>query len=394
MTAADPAETGPEPEADLEVDAEADPAADVEAGGDPTEPETDESPVVPTACPSCGEPTIPEDRFCEACGATVSDAADDEQPDPDGEVAVTRASDDTTCPSCGASGADATSDGYCGLCGRRWSPVREHVELVDGPLAAVCDRGTDHWRNEDAVGIAALAADRYVIVVCDGVSASHDPHVVSQAAVDASVASLRNTLAAGADLEEGMRAAVAVAQEAAAAVPNDPNVGIGPGACTFVAVAVRGHEAVFGQVGDSRAYWVDGDGAVQVGRDDSLAAELVASGRVTPEQAVRHVGGHAITKWLGADAAEPTPTVIRRDLSGPGLVLLVSDGLWNYVPAADELAKLVGPLGDETPLALARRLVAFAEESGGADNITVAVGPYDLDELEAADQEQEEERDA
>ena len=359
------------------------------------------------ACPDCDEPVAPDDRFCEACGATVADGAGDDMADADEAAGTSRASDDTTCPSCGAPGSEATPDGYCGQCGRRWSPVREHVELVHGPLAAVCDRGTHHWRNEDAVGIAwvpvTIGTDAddagddpvpggYALVVCDGVSASQEPHLVSQAAADAALACLRDGVAAGDDLEEAMRAATAAAQEAAAAVPSEAGLDVGPGACTFVAVVVRDGQAVFGQVGDSRAYWVDADGATQIGRDDSLAAELVASGRATPQQAMRSVGGHAITKWLGADAGDTPPTIIRRDLAGPGLVLLVSDGLWNYTPEPAELAKLVGPLGDEAPLALARRLVAFAEESGGSDNITVAVAPHDLDLdiVEMQTQEQEE----
>jgi serine/threonine protein phosphatase PrpC len=175
--------------------------------------------------------------------------------------------------------------------------------------------------------------------------------------------------------------AVAAAQAAAAAVPFDETdgSGLGPGACTFVAAVLRDGTATFGSVGDSRAYWVDADGAQQIGRDDSLAADLVASGRVTPEQALNTRAGHAITKWLGLDAVDSTPTITQLDLPGPGLVLVVSDGLWNYTPADADLHTLVGPLGSETPLELARRMTAFAEDAGGADNITVAVGPHGLD---------------
>ena len=57
---------------------------------------------------------------------------------------------------------------------------------------------------------------------------------------------------------------------------------------------------------------------------------------------------------------------------GPGRLLLVSDGLWNY---AIEPSQLVVAIGEEPleRLALARRLVTFANESGGSDNITVVV---------------------
>ncbi len=60
-------------------------------------------------------------------------------------------------------------------------------------------------------------------------------------------------------------------------------------------------------------------------------------------------------------------------------MILASDGLWNYAPEPADLAQLVGPVGSEGALDLARRLAGFAEASGGRDNITVAVGPHDLD---------------
>lgn len=330
-----------------------------------------------TTCPACGDSVAAVDAFCEACGAPLG-------PTPSGPSS--RPVDATTCPSCDAPGSDATDDGYCGQCGRHWSPLREHDELVDGPLAGVTDRGTEHWRNEDAVGLGWIAAGVFALVVSDGVSASHDPHLVSQAAVDAAVAVLRNALADENphDMAVAIADATAAAQEAAAAVPYDQVTDVGPGACTFVAAVVRDGVATFGTVGDSRAYWVDAAGATQIGRDDSLAADLVASGRATAEEALASRGGHAITKWLGSDAVDPTPTITEIDLPGPGLVLLASDGFWNYAPADDAVHELVVAGDGESALDLARRLTAFAEESGGADNITVAVGPYALDEEEIA----------
>jgi serine/threonine protein phosphatase PrpC len=66
------------------------------------------------------------------------------------------------------------------------------------------------------------------------------------------------------------------------------------------------------------------------------------------------------------------------DLDEPGLVVVCSDGLWNYLPAAEDLAAAVTD-GDEydtglsRPLAVARHLVQVALDAGGADNVTVAV---------------------
>jgi PPM family protein phosphatase len=307
------------------------------------------------ACPSCGEAAIAEDRWCEACGAALVAGG---PPPPDTATAT-------------ASPAPPTTP--------RTPPERR--EVVDGPVAAVSDRGTSHWRNEDAVGLRWLGGEPsgFVLVVSDGVSMSQDPHVVSQAAVDAAVGVLAGAVVAGRDLGAAMADGAAAAQRAAAGVPYDPGLELGPGACTLVAAAVRGREAAFASIGDSRAYWVDAEGAIQISRDDSLAAELVASGAYTAQQAMTTAGAHALTKWLGVDSTDAEPTVTCVELTVPGLVVLASDGLWNYAPEPADLARLVGPPGAESALAVARRLAAFAEAAGGADNITVAVGPYGFD---------------
>lgn len=309
-------------------------------------------------CGTCGEAALAADRFCEGCGATLSTAA-------------------------GAAAGAAPGNGAVPPHPPPPPPApgtRGHRELVDGPVAAVTDRGTSHWRNEDAVGLRWIGGHPggFAMVVCDGVSVSQDPHVVSQAAVDTALLVLSGAVSAGGDLDAAMVEATAAAQRAASAVPYDPRLDVGPGACTFVATAVRGTRATFGSVGDSRAYWVDRSGAVQIGRDDSLAAELVATGDFTTEQAMARPGAHSLTKWLGVDSTDFAPALTSVDLPGPGLVVLATDGLWNYAPEPADLAQLIGPVGSEPALGLARRLAAFAVAAGGADNITVAVGPHDL----------------
>jgi serine/threonine protein phosphatase PrpC len=320
-------------------------------------------------------------RFCEGCGASLQPATPTGPTGTAGSSALTSdpLAELAACASCGPAGTIG-SDGYCLRCGRHESALSDHRVLVDGPVAAVTGPGTTHWRNEDAVGVRWIDGDPsgFVMVVCDGVSRSQEPHIVSQAAVDTALLVLSGAVSAGGDLDAAMVEATAAAQRAAAAVPYDPHGDLGPGACTFVAAAVRGSRATFASVGDSRAYWVDAGGALQIGSDDSLAAELVASGRFTVRQAMASAGAHAITKWLGVDATDVAPSLTSIELPGPGLVVLASDGLWNYAPEPDDLAHLIGPLGTEGALDLARRLAAFAEQAGGADNITVAVGPHDL----------------
>jgi serine/threonine protein phosphatase PrpC len=119
--------------------------------------------------------------------------------------------------------------------------------------------------------------------------------------------------------------------------------------------------------------------------DDSWAAFMVAEGSLSEAEAEAHPNAHVITAWLGADAGQVTPHVATFRPAGPGTLLVCSDGLWNYFPAAGDLAALLGggtgdagaPAHDPAadPLGTARTLVRHALDAGGRDNITVAVIP-------------------
>jgi serine/threonine protein phosphatase PrpC len=61
---------------------------------------------------------------------------------------------------------------------------------------------------------------------------------------------------------------------------------------------------------------------------------------------------------------------------GPGVVLVCSDGLWNYLWEADELAAFVLPLS--SPFQVATELTALALDRGGHDNVTVVVVPFPI----------------
>ena len=87
---------------------------------------------------------------------------------------------------------------------------------------------------------------------------------------------------------------------------------------------------------------------------------------------------HVITRWLGADVVEPQAHVVRFEPPGPGVVLVCSDGLWNYQPDADGLADLALPAALTDPLGAASTLLTFALEAGGMDNITVVLAPFPL----------------
>ena len=50
---------------------------------------------------------------------------------------------------------------------------------------------------------------------------------------------------------------------------------------------------------------------------------------------------HAITGWLGADAYELEPHTASFKPDRPGVVVVCTDGLWNYAESAEEMAAVV-----------------------------------------------------
>ena len=319
------------------------------------------------SCPSCGRSVHPDDNFCEACRAELAPAASTTEK----SVPV------APCPSC--PGAGVTEDGYCESCGRRVAVSRDHIELNLGTLAGVSDRGLRHHQNEDAMAIAAVqdaSGPVAVAVVCDGVSSSSQPAEASLQAVQAAMRVLLAAARTGADLLRASTEAIGAAQKAVAALAGPP--GDSPSA-TFVSAVMTGEAATVCWLGDSRAYWLaDGPDAAprRLTTDDSLAEEMVASGVLSEADAMASPHAHVVTRWVGADAEEAAPHLTTFEPPGPGVLMLCSDGLWNYQPDAAELASMALPGARTEPLAAAVDLVRFALNAGGHDNVTVVLAPF------------------
>jgi len=267
--------------------------------------------------------------------------------------------------------------------------VEDHVEIDLGMAALISDRGLRHHRNEDA-GNVVIGGDRAAVVVCDGVSSTANPDQAAAAATEAAMDVLQAFLAEPApdqaeDEDDGaatvaaLREAVDAARHAVDDVPGSEAGGYpGKPSTTLVAGVIGRGLAVMASVGDSRGYWLAEGGTNQrLTVDDSWAEAAIASG--VPEPAAYAAPqAHVITSWIGGDAGDVDPAVATVRLDEAGVVVVCSDGLWNYLPGPDDLAAAAdtgapAPEGVSRPLAVARRLVDTALQAGGSDNITVAV---------------------
>ncbi|MFC9295878.1 protein phosphatase 2C domain-containing protein [Streptomyces sp. NPDC057011] len=286
-----------------------------------------------------------------------------------------------TCVACRAGHVD--TDGYCEHCGHAQPRERDHLEEELGSVAAVSDRGLRHHRNEDSFAVAATAlpdgSAATVAIVCDGVSSASRPDEASAAAAGAANEALLDALPRGAHPQEAMHEAILAAAAAVNALaPEVPGAQNAP-ACTLVGAVVSGGLLTIGWVGDSRAYWVPDDRAAlprRLTEDDSWAAQMVAAGLMGEAEAYADVRAHAITGWLGADAydLEPHTAVFKPD--HPGVVVVCTDGLWNYAESAREMAQVLPADAAARPLHSAQVLVGHALDGGGHDNVTVAVVPF------------------
>jgi serine/threonine protein phosphatase PrpC len=320
-------------------------------------------------CPSCGEPVGVSDGFCEACGAELAPAVDSAGT---GRPAL-------ECPVCAADESvetpGVTADGYCENCGRKVPSGRDHVELDIGLAAGVSDRGLRHTRNEDALAMASAdgpGGQVVVTVVCDGVSSAPRADDASLAAVRAAIRVLLTGVRVGEDHDELSVTAAHAAGTALSGLAGDD----GSPAATYAAAIVTGEAVTVSWLGDSRVYWLAQSGAECLTTDDSLAEEVVAAGLATAEQAMEMPQAHVITRWLGADMPDPDPHVTRFTPPGPGVLLLCSDGLWNYRADAAALAEMALPEARTAPLGTATAMVKFAVEEGGMDNITAVLVPF------------------
>jgi PPM family protein phosphatase len=332
--------------------------------------------VMDKHCPACGAPVEAEHRYCERCGHNLRAGF--------GQiVSLSSAAPTSACSGCGS--PDIGAEGYCEHCGQRRVAGQERAELELPGVAGVTDRGLHRRHNEDALAIGRVngaGPGLTVAVVCDGVSTSSRADAAANAAVDAAIAAVLDVLAdgppPGPESESAARTAIEAATRAAAtavAALGKVESGHNPPSCTYVSAVVTAHEVTVGWVGDSRAYWLAASPAdsIALTADDSLAGQMATTGQPPAARPGADPRALALLRWLGADATDTAPHLFSFTPSGPGRVLLCSDGLSRYLPQPADLAAAVSTVES---LAAARHLTQLALDAGGQDNIAVALLPF------------------
>lgn len=200
-----------------------------------------------------------------------------------------------------------------------------------------------------------------VIAVADGMGGHVAGEVASRLAIEAAVDD---------DLEPGESPADRVLRANEAVIhgmESDPRHS-GMGTTLTLGIFEPDGTLRIGHVGDSRAYLFRDGALQQLTQDHSLVGELVAAGRLTPEEARHHPRRHLVTQSIGMHTIEVES--LTEALKDGDRILICSDGLTDMVDDAG-ITALLAP-GDGLSDTV-WSLIDAANAAGGIDNTTVAV---------------------
>ena len=216
--------------------------------------------------------------------------------------------------------------------------------------------------NEDAIARMGLLA-----VVADGMGGLSNGAVYSKVAVQAALQSFNTEMPEKSDEATMLR----ILKRARDAVTD---TGLTDGGTTFIAVLIRNQQLHFVSVGDSRICLMRNGGLIQLNREHVYGRELddlALNGVLSEEEASQDRQRAAITSYLGKqDEVEVDRNINAIPLFSGDKVILMSDGVYNYLPEA-ELTELL--IQNPADAAVAVKNATLAKKNPHQDNLTIIV---------------------
>lgn len=237
--------------------------------------------------------------------------------------------------------------------------------------AAATDVGRVRDHNEDAY---LVDQELGLFVVCDGMGGHASGEVASALTIRVLQNYLRERVAELTRVDRGEAGAELLGQlltEAISSASSEVNTmgttdrskrGMGT---TCSALLIRGAKGAMGHVGDSRLY-VTRNGLHQLSDDHTFSQEAARNG-LDLSLATKYQ--NVLTRAVGTQRAVKVDTLGFDVLPGD-TYLLCSDGLHKYAPDAKDLSPF---LENAVTAEIPQKLVAFANEAGGSDNVTALV---------------------
>ena len=140
---------------------------------------------------------------------------------------------------------------------------------------------------------------------------------------------------------------------------------------TAVMLLLQPGKVSWAHCGDSRLYRYHDDQLVFRTIDHSYVEQLLAKGKITPQQAAVHAKRNILITSLGGQEAPKIDYGMAEDLQGGDSVLLCSDGLWGYFSDA-ELGQVLARHSARESCDI---LITQARQRAGGegDNVSVAI---------------------
>lgn len=239
------------------------------------------------------------------------------------------------------------------------------VPLEDGALELQWSEVTHTGRRRE-VNQDAMLALYPLFVVADGMGGHIGGEIASASTIDR----LRPVAAKGDVNPKTIEKALARAVNDIASHPETTDEGTGT-TVTGVYLDLTGPEPTWVtlNIGDSRVYLFRDGGLAQVTTDHSVVQELIAAGRLTPEEAENHPYGNVITRAVGPSDGV-VPDYVRLEVVDGDRFVVCSDGLTKELTDYGILHFL---LQHEDPTEAADDMLEAALENGGRDNVTIIV---------------------
>lgn len=233
------------------------------------------------------------------------------------------------------------------------------------------DLGNIRKQNQDYFDIVSFGAAGTLAIVCDGMGGAKSGNIASRLATEIFVEEVRDSIRAEmstGQIEAMLNAALVRANETVFEQSKTSIEFNGMGT-TLVAAILRGEEAIFLNVGDSRAYIFDKDGIQFMTVDHSLVELMVQRGEITREEAKNHPQKNLITRAVGT-TSEVSADIYKQKIKSGDAVLLCSDGLSNVLADQELLFEVVHGVQKD---ACCTRLLDIAKGRGAPDNVTVVL---------------------
>ncbi len=238
-------------------------------------------------------------------------------------------------------------------------------------IAANSNIGRVRHENQDAYAYFTIGQNLACGVVCDGMGGANGGRFASHNAVQIITESLRTALQgeiSAASMRQTLKKAINAANDYLYESSRREESLYGMGT-TMVAAIILENDLFIANIGDSRAYLYSDGLLTQLSVDHSAVQQLVDMGKISKEEARTHPRKNLITRAVGVDDFVDfdfyTYTVRSDDR-----VLLCSDGLSNY--CSDEMLQRLMS-ARLSPTGMTQKLIDFANEKGGGDNITALI---------------------